>query len=324
MAKASIFDILTVQWVKDVFLQGIDLTDENGVAFPEELYRSALRSAVDSLEQLLDIVIDPIEVKGERHDMTDRGRQACWPFYLKRRPLNAINAAKMKFGNQYILIMPTVWITSMNDEQSYVHLIPQEEGTATAQQVIIAPSTFMRYDYMPGWYSFDYTAGFRVYTGTTTFAIAEQSKAVTFSAGEQFKDSGYFCTFSLVGPNAADADIVPYPTDKLDAGMTVKLSRGPANALTVRWYITDCASNMRQLIGMRAARPALVAAGNLVLGAGVMSRTTGLDGLSQSTQTTKSAIGGAYAGIIKDHEAQEENILQGLRRKYRSVNFGAI
>lgn len=332
MATASIYDVLTTQWVRDAFLTGIDLTDDQGNPLSEETFASALQSAVATTEQQLDIVVDPIEIKEERKDLTDREKQAYFAYYLDKKPVTKVTRIQCKYGSQQVADLPPVWATLMDELNGYVHLIPQVEQLAQTLPVLVASLSMFRSDYVPGWFNFDYIAGFHVYTGTTTFkaatlspsAPAETSKSVAFADGETFKQSSYFTTFELVNPNAEDADIEAAARSRLNDGMTVKLSRAPLHDLTVQWYVTNIPDNLRRLVGIRAAKVPLAIAGNFVMGAGVMSRTVAIDGLNQSMGTTKSAAGGAYKGLIMQLEAEEAQILVALKSALSSPRFMAI
>lgn len=324
MATASIYDVLTTQWVKDVYLAGVDLTDDSGNAFSDDMYEASLRKAVAETEQELDIVLDPIQVTSERHDLTQRERQAYWPYYLYHRPVIGIDGLKCKFGGTEVMDIPTAWVDVQEARHAYLHIIPRSEQIQNLNPIFVASLSAFRYDYVPGWFEFSYRAGFRVYTSTVSVLAGATEADVTFAAGEIFPTSGYFAVFDLVSPNAADADIVCRLTTRTTTGMKVKFSKAPANALTVRWYVTDFPDNLRALVGIRAAKTPLTIAGDLVMGSGILSSSIGLDGLSQSRSTTKSAMGGAYAGRLKSLMDEEDRIVKSLKAAYGSMNWSAI
>jgi hypothetical protein len=81
---------------------------------------------------------------------------------------------------------------------------------------------------------------------------------------------------------------------------------------------------IRQVIGMMAACSLpLNVAGDLVAGAGIASKSTGIDGLSQSIGTTASAMYSGYSSrisVLKKHVAE---MIPLIRAKYLGVMFEA-
>jgi hypothetical protein len=55
----STANILTVSELKEIFLFGLDLTDDRGNPFPDIMFEWGIRSAIASLERRLDIRIRP-------------------------------------------------------------------------------------------------------------------------------------------------------------------------------------------------------------------------------------------------------------------------
>ena len=69
-------------------------------------------------------------------------------------------------------------------------------------------------------------------------------------------------------------------------------------------------------IGLLASLQALNIAGDLILGAGIASTSTSMDGLSQSINSTNSSNNSAYGARIKQYKAEADNILGRLRSYY--------
>lgn len=328
MAVASIRKILTTDWVKETFLPGIDLTDENGNPFSNEVFENALQSAIATTSQELDLVMDPIVVSNERHDMTDRERQSYFALYMTKRPMlpmskEAGDKAEFVFGNQSLADFPLEWVTCMDPFYGYIHIIPQGDNLQKTLPIIVPSLSYFRYDYIPGWWRFRYRAGFQMYTGTAVIPQGQTSIAVPFAADEVFVKSDYYIQYALVSPNAGDVDQVPYAVDKQLDSMTLQVNRQTAAALTIRWYVTSIPDNLRKLIGIRAAKSPLAIAGNLVLGAGIQSKALGLDGMSQNIAAAKRGRG-AFGDLLTAMEVEEAAILQGLLKSLRRVNFSSI
>jgi hypothetical protein len=325
MAVASIYDVLTPAWVRATYLAGVDLTDDLGTSFADETVLIGLRQAIAQIEQRLSITIDTIRVTNERHDLYTDGRWTYWPFYLNHSPLQKINDFRAKYGQVLNQPIPVSWLTLVSKDHSRLNVTPSNEQIQQMASMLGTPFIFWNSGYAPGFFVFDYTAGFQVFTNTTSFNIGETSKVVAFAADETFESSEYYSVFSLVSPNPADASIVPVSVQRTLTGMTIQLSRAPVAPLTVRWYLTDIPDNLRHLIGMMAAIHPLTIAGDLVLGAGVTSRSIGIDGLSQSVSTTKSgAQGGAFAARIKSYNEEGEKTFEALRGRYKLLSVSAF
>lgn len=325
MAMSTIYKLLTAQWVRDTYLPGIDLTDDLGTSFADQTILIGLRQAVAQLEQSLSISIDPIEIKGERYDLLAQERNSYWPIYLHHRPLIRLDRFVLKYGRVMEQPVPVSWLSEIDFLHGRLNIMPSHEQMQTMASTMGTPYVFWQSGFAPGFFNLDYIAGFRVFEGTVTFGIGETSKVVTFAADENFQTSNYSSVFELVNPNVADASIVPVAHQRKAAEMSVLLSRAPVAPLTVRWYVSDIPDDMRHLIGLRAAIHPLTIAGDLVLGAGVASRSVGLDGLSQSITTTKSgAMGGAFAARIKAYKEEDERIFNAIKGRYRRMNITAF
>jgi hypothetical protein len=89
---------------------------------------------------------------------------------------------------------------------------------------------------------------------------------------------------------------------------------------------------INQAISMLAAIQALIVGGNLVLGAGIASKSLSLDGLSQSINTTQSAENSAYSATLSDYsdrlfgknKEDESAIMKLLKRFYKGYDMYMI
>lgn len=75
-----------------------------------------------------------------------------------------------------------------------------------------------------------------------------------------------------------------------------------------------------QAIGLRAAKPILISAGDLILGPGIANESLSFGGLSQSIGSTASAENNAYSAQIKENQKQYDEILSDLKARYRAVS----
>lgn len=325
MAKASLYDILTPSWVRNTYLAGVDLTDDLGTSFEDQTVLIGIRQAIAQIEQRLSIVVDSVEITEERKDLHTDQRWQYWPFYLEHCPVQRVTDFRCRYGQVLNQPIPTSWLTIVSKEHGRLHVTPSNEQIQQMATMLGTPFIFWNSGFAPGFFVFSYIAGFVVYTGTVTVPIGATSAAVTFATDETFAAADYYAVTDLVSPDPADASIIPSAVQRTSTGMTLQLSRAPTHALTIRWYVTDIPDNMRHLIGMMAAMHPLTIAGDLVLGAGVASRSIGIDGLSQSISTTKAgAMGGAFAARMKAYREESERTMEAIRGRYKLMNMSAF
>lgn len=328
MALASIYDLVTPQWVKDTFLRGLDnyLQDEDGIPFPESMYEQSTSQAIASVQAELDLCLDVTTITQERQDWNSEDINACIPLYVFQRPLHSVQALRWKYGQLRIFTVPATWLNILNPIFGRLHVIPTALSPSVTLTTNVFPYFFNNSNYMPGWWDIDYTAGFRYYKGSATIAQGQQTATVTFASDEQFLSSNYAVYTTRSGPNAADLLMEPQIVSKGVGGFTIKMPTAVAGtSLTVNWVVSDLPADLRQVLGIRAALLPLVTAGDLVLGAGVQGGQIGVDGLSQQLSTTKAgAAGGAFAGRVNALQAQALDLMNNLRGKYRPMNMMGV
>ena len=77
-------------------------------------------------------------------------------------------------------------------------------------------------------------------------------------------------------------------------------------------------------VGKKAAIDLLRIAGDIALGAGILSTSIGLGGLSQSISSTKSNMGGAFAGRVKNYEDDVERLGKHIRKFYKGIKVSTV
>lgn len=80
-------------------------------------------------------------------------------------------------------------------------------------------------------------------------------------------------------------------------------------------------ANLLEVIGMKASMGPLNIAGDLIAGAGIASKSIGLDGLSQSIATTASATNAGYGARILQYNKEIQDRMKGLREYYCGINM---
>lgn len=129
-AQAAIPDLLTSreELIRD-YLYGLDLTDDNGVPYPEGMFTTAIRQATAAAERVLDISISPVDILAphpERHDYHLPDYLQFATFKLDRRPTREVVSVKAIYpGNELPIIdFPTDWIQLTIPEASRIELVP--------------------------------------------------------------------------------------------------------------------------------------------------------------------------------------------------------
>lgn len=185
---ASVFDDLSVQWLKNVYLLGVDLTLDDGRAYPEEIYNRGISGAVRLAENTFGINIDQIDVDSEQHDLLSGDRQAWYSFQLDHLPVLEITAVRIRYGSLDPITIPLSWVKLTNATQGQVNIIPAAPGDLgsflfTSGMPIL---TMGFADYVPAYFEFDYKAGVAQESGTLTLSgttpaavVFERKQAVT-------------------------------------------------------------------------------------------------------------------------------------------------
>lgn len=81
---------------------------------------------------------------------------------------------------------------------------------------------------------------------------------------------------------------------------------------------------IRDLIGKYAAFGPLNIAGDLIVGAGIASKSVSIDGLSQSINTTSSATSAGYGARLIQYQKEIKEVMPNLRRYYKGIRLAAL
>lgn len=83
-------------------------------------------------------------------------------------------------------------------------------------------------------------------------------------------------------------------------------------------------SDLIRVMGMMAAIPLYDQLGDLIAGAGIASKSLGLDGLSESVSTTSSATNSGYGARITSYNKQIKELMPELKKRYTGFTFGTM
>jgi hypothetical protein len=244
--------IMTVSELKDIYLFGVDLTNDAGEPYPEIIFEWGIRSAIGYLERDLDILMRPTVLTDERYDyyLND---YLHWTFIrLRQSPVISVEGVRVTWpSNETVIDFPKDWI-QLRKDMGQVNIVPTS-GTLS-QVLLTAGGSFLPLvasgrDFVPNILAVDYTAGF------------------------------------------------------------------PDGELPIE---------LRDMVGKLATFAPLNIAGDLVVGAGIASKSISIDGLSQSIGSTSSATNAGYGARLRQYEAEIKRMLPMLRRYYKGLRLTAI
>jgi hypothetical protein len=167
-------NILSVQQLKDIYLFGVDLTNDAGEPFPPIMFTWGIRYAIDWLEKELDAKIRPTTIANERHDYYRRDFQEWMFIRLKQAPILSVSKVALMWpANTEVVNFPASWIT-FDAESGQINIVPTAEGMS--QVLLTAGGSFLPLlgqgrEFIPHAIRVDYVAGFEA--GALPYAIRE-------------------------------------------------------------------------------------------------------------------------------------------------------
>lgn len=159
--------IVDVQTLKDIYLFGLDIKDNNGKAMPKKVYQRYIDNAITMLEHYLDISITPvndfIEDKDYHlNDYSDWGYMSLNNFPVRRiRKIEMVYFRDVAGDPEVIQEIPLQWMRVRN-HSGVVRLIPNARFPANLQ-LSQAGSFFpeiLRTDTVPDLWRVTYDYGF--------------------------------------------------------------------------------------------------------------------------------------------------------------------
>lgn len=243
--------IMSVGDLKQIYLFGLDLTNDAGEPFPDLLFEWSIRWAIDWLQHLLDLKIKPTELV-ERYDYY-RVDYQNWSFInLRESPVISVEEYAVTWpSDTNIIVFPVEWV-QLRKDSGQVNVVPT---SGTLSQVLLTaggsflPLVASGQDFVPDVIRIKYTAG--------------------FEAGE-----------------------VPMA--------------------------------IRDVIGKMASFGPLNTAGDLIVGAGIASKSVSIDGLSQSINTTSSATNAGYGARLGQYSRELKEVIPVLQRYYKGLKMTGL
>lgn len=325
---AGIRDELTVAWLKETFLLGVDWTLDDGTAYPETIFSDGIESAIDNAQHMFDLELDPIVVEAERHDATSDQREQWFPFHLDKRPLWAVTALRIRYGNVPAVELPLDWVQVTSRGTGSIALVPAQgalHGILAASGLQIALDTVWGgMSYVPNYFEIDYVAGFAQDDGQVTFPKGH-AEPVTVTFGRPFPDAGYRVSTRPVAGSDDDQAIAVHVSSRTPQGFVLTPAAAPSDGdLVVSWRASTVPADIKRVIGCRASYPALNVAGDLIGGSGIASWSNSMDGISQSVNTTSSPENGGYSARIRQFERELPALITAIKRRHTPPKMLAI
>ena len=321
--ECDIEDIITPQWLRDNVLLGIDLTLEDGTAYPDAIFLQTIRQAVSAVERNLDVQIRHYAVENERHDYFRPNSEGWFPLALDKTPLRQMVGLSAQLGSFPMVEYPLSWLTVTSANHGKVNIIPSAESLGIRSHAISGGlglhTMYHAHEFVPGYFAFDYDAGFYFWQGDVTIPEGDTSAEVTFPFTLPDRPDASVSLTTANGITKFRASRVS--TSKIVFSSDVAPAGGDAVAAVT---ISSAPYDLLMLIGIYAGLLPMTVAGDLVLGAGIAGQTTSMDGLSQSIQSTSSAMYSAYSARINALLAQGKSLEAALKGKYATRQMAVI
>ncbi len=262
--QASTANIMTVSELKNIYLFGVDLTDDDGNEYPDIVYEWSINYGIDWLQHELDIRIRPEQIT-ERYDYYCRD-------YLEWVFIRLRNA-------------PII------DDLVGVDLAQRQDDLTRVK--IMWPSNTVVLEFDQQWISIRADMG-----QLNIVPTAGTMSQFLFSAGGSFLPL-------IAGGN----DFIP---NLFEVTYTAGFAEGAVPMA------------LREMIGKKASFGPLNLAGDLLGGAGIASQSIGIDGLSQSFNTTSSATNAGYGARLRQYEREIKQAMPALKKFYKGVRITAV
>ena len=158
----AIRGVLTVPALKERYMFGVDLTDDEGNELSDQVFQHYILKAIRWMEKQLDIPILPTMFV-ERHDYY-RGDYHQFNFVrLDNYPVLNVDEFRVQYpSGQNVIVFPNEWLR-INKPEGHVQIVPT---AGTLSEILIGqggsflPAIYNGMEYLPQLYELTYTAGF--------------------------------------------------------------------------------------------------------------------------------------------------------------------
>lgn len=162
-AQNPALEIISIEELKEIYLFGIDLTDDQGTPYPDSLYEHYIASAVASLEVKLDIHILPVTITEEKHDYFREDFLQFMYIFLKEFPVISVEDMKLVYPNNNTILEIELEDIHLRSESGQLQVVPAINRSYsyvfTGWPLGPIPYTFMGNRNIPDFFRISYTAG---------------------------------------------------------------------------------------------------------------------------------------------------------------------
>jgi len=157
-------NILTVDELKRIYLFGVNLTDDKGNPFPDELFVHFIKDAISDVQIELDIKLQPQKFD-ENYDFYIRDYENYGFLQLRNKPVISVESYTIEYPTgEDVIDFPSEWIR-LDRWGGQLQVLPAR-GVFTQQLVSAGggflPLVFGGSDYIPDILRVVYTAGFEL------------------------------------------------------------------------------------------------------------------------------------------------------------------
>jgi len=155
--------VISIQELKDIYLFGVDLTNDQGVPYSNAMFVWYIKSAVDWIEKRLDLPILPRTYPDERHDFFKYDYDKYIWLKLSHYPVIGISECKLVLpGEQVVKVFEKDWL-HIQRADGQLQMVP---GTGTAGTILLGasgawlPLIYGGNKFIPDAFRVKYEAGF--------------------------------------------------------------------------------------------------------------------------------------------------------------------
>lgn len=170
----SALDVLSVEELKQNFLFGLPLEDNDGNEMPDSFFEFWIKSAVTAAERRLDIPLRRLVITDEPYDFIKQDYNKFIRIQLDRKPVISVEQVRMVLPtDQNVITYDPAWIR-LDPKQGLIQIVPGSgsmTSVALGLSAMWAPLVNGLTNYLPDIFRVDYTAGYA--PGTVPYDIKE-------------------------------------------------------------------------------------------------------------------------------------------------------
>jgi len=155
--------LIDADFVKETFLFGVNLKDDDGNEMPDSLIEFYIKAATRWLERKIDTLITPTSITDESHDYYWNDYASYAFVRLLNYPVRKVSRVSMRFPlSNDLLEFNESWY-HVESISGQVNLIPSEDGLGSifvGENGSYLPMLYSGTDYVPHIIKVDYEAGF--------------------------------------------------------------------------------------------------------------------------------------------------------------------